>query len=196
MNIGIDIDDTLTNSSQVFIKYARIYNKINKINYIINTNELNQNKAFGWNEENKKEFAKKFLMKILLETRPNKNATEIIKKLKEEGHNIYFISARKDSEIANMFDFTRLWLEKYKICYKKLIVNSSDKLIDCNENKIEIFIDDNYLTCKRIQDNTKIKVLMYETNYNSWVDKSEIEKVKNWEDIYRIILQINKEKKR
>lgn len=195
MNIGIDIDDTLTNSSQVFIKYARIYNKINKINHTINTNELDQKKAFGWTEENQKEFAKKYLMQILLETTPNKNAVEIIKRLKEEGHNIYFITARKDSEIANMFDFTRLWLEKNKIYYDKLIVNSSDKLIDCNENNIEIFIDDNYLTCKRIKDNTKIKVFMYETNYNSWIDKIEIDRVKNWKDIYRIILQIDKEKR-
>lgn len=195
MNIGIDIDDTLTNSSQVFIKYARIYNKINKINHIINTNELDQKKAFGWTKENQKEFAEKFLMRILLEATPNKNAVEIINKIKEEGHNIYFITARKDSEIANMFDFTRLWLEKNKIYYDKLIVNSSDKLIDCNENNIEIFIDDNYLTCKRIKDNTKIKVFMYETNYNSWVDKIEIDRVKNWEDIYRIILQIDKEKR-
>ena len=44
MNIGIDINDTLTNSSQVFIKYARIYNKINKIKHVINTNELDQKK--------------------------------------------------------------------------------------------------------------------------------------------------------
>ncbi len=30
MNIGIDIDDTITNSSEIFIKYAREYNKLKK----------------------------------------------------------------------------------------------------------------------------------------------------------------------
>ena len=34
MNIGIDIDDTITNSSEVFIKYAKIYNKTRKKIYI------------------------------------------------------------------------------------------------------------------------------------------------------------------
>lgn len=30
MNIGIDIDDTITNLSEIFIKYAREYNKLKK----------------------------------------------------------------------------------------------------------------------------------------------------------------------
>jgi acid phosphatase class B len=32
MNIGIDIDDTITNSSDVFVKYAQIYNETKNIN--------------------------------------------------------------------------------------------------------------------------------------------------------------------
>ena len=54
MNVGIDIDDTITNSSEVFVKYARIYNKIHNITYKINTSEFDQNMVFGWSIDNQK----------------------------------------------------------------------------------------------------------------------------------------------
>ena len=38
MNIGFDIDDTITNSSEVFVKYAIEYNRMKKINYSIRKN--------------------------------------------------------------------------------------------------------------------------------------------------------------
>lgn len=79
MNVGIDIDDTITNSSDVFVKYARIYNEIHNITYKINTTELDQNKAFGWSIDNQKEFASQYLKQILKEATPNKDAVEVIK---------------------------------------------------------------------------------------------------------------------
>lgn len=42
MNIGFDIDDTITNSSEVFVKYAIEYNRMKKINYSIIKNEMDQ----------------------------------------------------------------------------------------------------------------------------------------------------------
>lgn len=72
MNIGFDIDDTITNSSEIFLKYAKEYNLIKNINYKINTKELDQTLAFGWNDENKTEFKNLYLKKILTETTPNK----------------------------------------------------------------------------------------------------------------------------
>lgn len=83
MNIGIDIDDTITNSSEIFIKYAREYNKLKKIHYNINVNEFDQSLAFGWNMENQKEFADFYLEKILNETVPHIYSADTITKLKK-----------------------------------------------------------------------------------------------------------------
>lgn len=47
MTIGIDLDDTISNSSDVFVKYALQFNKEKSIDYDININELDQTKAFG-----------------------------------------------------------------------------------------------------------------------------------------------------
>lgn len=186
LNIGIDIDDTITNSSEVFIKYARIYNKIKKINFKINTNEIDQTLAFGWSENNKKEFKKLFLRKILSEAIPNPNAFSAIKALKRKGHTIILISARTDGEIPNMFDFTKEWLEKNNIVYDELVVNSKDKLLECKKRKIDIFIDDNFYTCEQVSSESSIFVMMYKTNYNKSIP-TNIVKVKGWIEILSVI---------
>ena len=118
MNIGFDIDDTITNSSDVFVKYAKEYNQLRYIDYQINTNELNQSLAFGWNEDNKKEFLNLYLKKILTETTPNDDSVYVINELKRKGYKVFLIIARNDTEIPNMYEFTRNWLLLNGIKYK------------------------------------------------------------------------------
>ena len=129
MNIGIDIDDTITNSSDVFVKYAQIYNETKNINYEINKYEIDKNKAFGWSKLNENEFQKEYLEKILTEAKPLDDSVKIINKLFNIGYNIIFISSRKYSEVNNVYDLTIKWLKKYNIKYTKLIVNSMNKLL-------------------------------------------------------------------
>ena len=193
MNVGIDIDDTITNSSEVFVKYARIYNETHNITYKINTFELDQNKAFGWSIDNQKEFASQYLKQILKEATPNKDAVEVIKIIKKLGVNIFLITARKDSEISEMYEFTKEWLIDNGIEFDKLLVNCDDKLKECIDNDVKLFIDDNYFTCKKILDYEKIKVLLYETNYNKKYNESELVRVQNWNQILKVIMKILKE---
>lgn len=195
MIIGIDIDDTITNSSEIFIKYAKLYNHQKGINYKIDTSQLDQSKAFGWSEDNKIEFARMYLKRILEETKPQKNVKLVIDRLKEKGYKIYFITARKDEEINNMYDFTKKWLIKNNIKFDKLIVNSINKLNDCIINSIDIFIDDNYITCKNISEKLKIPVFMFSTNYNINYSKLKFYRVYNWNEIYTKIEEINDKKK-
>jgi len=187
MNIGIDIDDTITNSSEVFVKYAIKYNKEKKINYPIDTTTLDQEKAFGWNNNNKKEFASLYLKKILREANPHQDVVKVIRKLKDSGHKIFFITARTDEEVLGVYDFTREWLLNNNIYFDKLIVNSVDKVNICKANHINVFIDDNYETCKNVFEELNIPVLMFQTKYNEIFSDFNFECVKNWEEIlYKI----------
>ena len=198
MNIGIDIDDTISNSSEIFIKYAKIYNKENYINFKINTNELNQEKAFGWNEYHQKIFSKKFLNKILNETKPKKNAVSIINRLKGNGNKIIIITARSNSELRNIYDITENWLKIYNINFDKLIVDSQSKELDCIKNNIDIFIDDNYKICEKVNEKANIPVFLFNTRYNSNCKSLNVERVFNWNEIYmkinNIKLGVNDEK--
>ena len=156
MNIGFDIDDTITNSSEVFVKYAIEYNRMKKINYSIRKNEMDQTLAFGWNDNNKIEFKKLFLEKILMESTPNEDVINVINYLKNNHHTIFLITARSDYEISNIYELTEKWLLKNKIKYDKLFANSKDKLSICKENNIDIYVDDNFDICNNIFKNSKI----------------------------------------
>lgn len=187
MNIGFDIDDTITNSSEVFIKYAKEYNQKKNKFYSIKNDELDQTLAFGWNDIDKEEFRKKYLKKILTETVVNDNALDVINKLKKRGYKIYLISARNDNEIPNMHEFTMNWLIENGVYFDKLIVNCNNKLSACKEEKIQIFVDDNYATCRNISDNSPIFTMLYTTRYNKKY-KTNLVRVDNWNEI---LLNIN-----
>ena len=49
--------------------------------YKINTNELDQKLAFGWNDKNKKEFKEEYLPKVIMEAVPNENTIKVLKKI-------------------------------------------------------------------------------------------------------------------
>lgn len=193
MNIGFDIDDTITNSSDVFVKYAKEYNQLRHIDYQIDTNELNQSLAFGWNEDNKNEFLNLYLKKILTETIPNDDSVYVINELKRKGYKVFLITARSDTEIPNMYEFTRNWLLLNGINYDKLYVNCKNKLDVCLKNNIDIFVDDNYNTCKIINEESKIKVLLYSTRYNKPI-KINFLRVEKWKQI--LLFAVMQEEKR
>jgi len=148
---------------------------------------LDQEKAFGWNNNNKKEFASLYLKKILREANPHQDVVKVIRKLKDSGHKIFFITARTDEEVLGVYDFTREWLLNNNIYFDKLIVNSVDKVNICKANHINVFIDDNYETCKNVFEELNIPVLMFQTKYNEIFSDFNFECVKNWEEIlYKI----------
>lgn len=193
MNIGFDLDDTITNSSELFVKYAIEYNNLKEITYPVNTNELNQTLAFGWNEKNKKEFIKLYLKKILTEATPNKDVIKVIKYLKKKGNKIYIITARNNSEISNMYEFTNKWLLTNRIDFDNLIINCKNKASICIKNHIDIFVDDNFTICDEVYKNSETKVMIYTTKYNKSI-KTDFIRVANWQEILLYITRFKKEK--
>lgn len=188
MRIGIDIDDTITNSSDIYIKLAKEYNRKKGIKYKINSNELDTKKAFGWEKENLDEFLHKYLKKVLNYAEPKPDSVEIINKLKEEGNEIYFITARSEEEInSGMYILTERWLKKNNYQYNLLIIDSKEKLKDCIKYKIDIFIDDSYLNCKLIKDKMGITVLLFTTRYNKKEKENSFIRVNNWIEIYECL---------
>lgn len=182
MTIGIDIDDTITDSSSLFVKLAKKYNKDKKINYNIDLTEWNQEKAFGWNLDNQKEFKELYLVSIFKGAKPKSKVAKIIHKLKEEGYKIIIISSR--SKTKTIKDITLNWLYKNKIEYDKIILGSTDKSQDVLKNKVDVFIDDNWEVVNQISKERKIPVFLFKANYNMKYNGSMIEKVDNWKDIY------------
>ena len=185
MRIGIDIDDTITNSSDTFVKYAKKYNDENNIKYPIDQSTLDPQKSFGWDIINVNEFLDQYLEDVLNNTDAKDDSIEIINKLKEEGNEIIFITSRSENEIKNsMFELTDKWLKKHNYKFDLLVIDSKEKNNDCIKYKIDVFIDDNYNNCKKVKETTKIPVILYSTRYNIKEKDNSIIRVNNWFEIY------------
>ena len=195
MRIGIDIDDTITNSSDIFVEYAKQYNKEKNIQHKININSLDVKESYGWEKENLNEFLHKYLEVALNNIDSKSDSIEIINKLKKEGHEIYFITARSEREIeGGMFELTENWLNKHGFNYDLLVINSKEKVKDCIKYGIDIFIDDSYRNCKLIKDGIGIPVLLFTTRYNIKEKDESLIRVSNWYEIYNYLKSIQEEK--
>ena len=192
MIIGIDIDDTITDLSDIFLKYATLYNKENEIDFKIDKTQWDIDKAFGWNNDDFMKFSKKYLEILLNEAKPKKGCVDVINKLREDGNKIVIITARNSEELIDPYDFTKNWLELNNIGFDKLVVNSNKKEEDCINNKIDVFIDDRPENCENVYKKLHIPVFLFDSVYNTNDKNSLIERVFSWEEVYLKIRSIQK----
>lgn len=190
ITIGIDLDDTISNSNEIFLKYARIYNEEKNLNFPIDENQWDLSRAFGWNDNNYKELREKYLKTLLNEAKTKENAENVIKKLKNEGHEIIIITARHEEELGDPYDFTKAWLESNNIYFDKLIVNSQEKEVDCLENNVEVFIDDSFKNCINVYKKLHIPVFLFDSRYNKHNSYPDIERIYSWDEVYSKIKNI------
>ena len=103
MNIGIDIDNTITEVQNKLNKAAYDYaiklgknieNADNPLEDIKN-NKDTYKKKFQFSYDELKYFLKNIQEEITNKATPRENAVEVINRLKKEGHKIYIITARK-----------------------------------------------------------------------------------------------------
>ena len=190
MNIGIDIDDTIANSTEEWIKYALEYEKkhpeiikeYNKKFEKLTTHKWLE-EFFKWNEKDKINFFREYTEKAFKMLEIKQNADIVINRLYEQGDNIYIVTARHDmDDSTDVIGITKEWLLKNNIKYTKIFFNENTKLDICKKEKIDIFIDDSYTICKELSKN-KIPVLLMKSKYNN-IEDSKIPKVENWDEIY------------
>lgn len=192
MIIGIDIDDTITDLSDIFLKYATLYNKENEIDFKIDKTQWDIDKAFGWNNDDFMKFSKKYLEILLNEAKPKKGCVDVINKLREDGNKIVIITARNSEELIDPYEFTKNWLELNNIGFDKLVVNSNKKEEDCINNKIDVFVDDRLENCEKVYEKLHIPVFLFDSVYNTNDKNSLIERVFSWEEVYLKIRSIQK----
>ena len=143
MKIGIDIDDTTFLTVKSMVKYADIYEEeisglpINEDNFGLITNRFYLNKLYGWDDETKFSFFRKYYKNVLEECTMLPNADKVIQKLKEEGDIIHFITARlMNIEGCDTEKITKESLKKFNIPYDYLDLHVSDKLKFFKEKSI------------------------------------------------------------
>ena len=183
MRIGIDIDDTITNSWKCLIPYySQLFN--------IPEEELHKRKPYYAAVENMigiDEFFEKIkpiydgaTSKITLKD----NVKETIDKLYDLGCKVYFITARGKG-FTDPYKVSKDYLDKHHIKYEKLIVNAWDKSIACREELIDLFIDDSYKHCKEVA-HIGINVLMPTEYYNQ--EYTEFTHINDFSEVYDYVV--------
>lgn len=199
MRIGIDIDDTLTNTSELLLAYAQKYDyedlkrstslSKEKAFSIINGNSLEN--GMMWTKQQADSFKDKYHESVLQNASIKPFAKEIIDKLIQEGNKIFFITARnnKGDRISDSYLISKKLLENNHIKYHKLITECSDKLKICKKNNIDLFIDDKLETCLELKNNGITSFLM-NTPLNNNLNEEDVIRVYSWIDIYYKIKNI------
>lgn len=189
MRIGIDIDGVLTNINQYLCDYGSkyFYEKYGRIN--INLDEFLLSKMFNVSKEDATNCYMSVLESYATKEPARKYASDIIKKLKNDGNEIYIISSRCSDGTGNlsnkMPNIIKDWLKRNNIPYDMLFLYADDKLKVCLENNIDIMIDDCEANIKKVS--SIIPVICYHANHNINCIGDNIYRAYSWYHIYSII---------
>ena len=190
MRIGIDIDGVLTNIERFILDYGSKFCFDNNIPLQIKPGIYDEQKCFEWTYEQTIKFWNEYIVYYATEYPAREFASEIIKKLKEDGHEIYLLTARNNygvptSHLDKMPELVSAWLEKNDIPYDKVIYTEGSKLPYCVGNYIEVMVEDKPENIIEVA--TKIPVINFISFYNMNIEGNNITKAYSWYDVYDII---------
>lgn len=196
--IGIDIDNVLSNFNEELLKEFLNHDKELRNTGIIDENAYITKGMFDWSTEELDDFYNNNIERIAKNLKVIDEAPEYIKKLKENGYEIYIITAR-GSFLSHSADVMSIeenrnivleWLKKNNINYDKIIFSPENKLEICLENDIDLMIEDKVDNINKIS--KKIPVICFNVGYNKECEGKNIIRCYSWYDIYAKIKNIKK----
>lgn len=188
MKIGIDIDDTISETYSTIIPYAQKYTieelgKSGKTNKVEAKDHMYTTALLGWSKEEEYGFFSKYYEQYISEVDIKHLAKEYLERL-AENNEIYLITARFEIENTNIEEITKQWLKDKGVPYKKLIINAQDKVAVAKEYGIDLFIDDSFKNCKAVSE-SGIKTLIMDSKVNSDFEINNVTRVYSWPQVYQ-----------
>lgn len=188
MKIGIDIDDTISDTFSALLPYAQKYHievlgRSGKVNTLNAPNHMYVRTIHNWTEKEDKDFLDKYYGAFVKEVKIKALAREYIEKLAKDNE-IIIITARFPGRYEKIEQLTKEWLEENKVPYNKLIFNAQDKVKIAKELGIDLFIDDSYTNCKEMAENG-IRTFMMDSKVNCNYDIDNVTRVYSWPHAYQ-----------
>lgn len=189
MRIGIDIDGVLTDFEQWQLDVGgKFFSKFNK--GVVNKDGYEITEIFNVSDDLDNQFWNEYLYEYVTKEPSRKYASEVIKKLKEDGNEIYIVTARylTDRNIEDGEKMRKIvvnWLAEQKIDYDEIIFSPEDKKENCKKYNIDIMIEDKVDNINKIS--SIIPVICFHAGYNKECKGKNIYRVYTWYDIYNLI---------
>ena len=198
MRIGIDIDGVLTDVERWQLDYGSKFYYERYQKEIVDFEGYDTNQIFNVDDKLDEEFWREYFKEYSLNVEARKFANEVIDKLKQEGHQIYIITARgsflsHSADVMSIEENQQIvlnWLKNNHINYDKIIFSPEDKLDICKENKIDLMIEDKVDNINKIS--KIIPVICFHAGYNKDCKNSNIIRCYSWYDIYSKINKLAK----
>lgn len=174
MRIGLDMDDTICGTDETLTKYAEAYCK-----------EKNIDKKTLWEDETiRNDFLDNNLTEIYQNVPIKKGAVKTIKKLKELGHEVYVITARKNKHLkVDAKELTLNYLKKEGIIVDDVITDAKDKCKICDDLDINIILEDSDYNFFALEKDGFDVILFDEFNKHKDIKK----RVTNWKDFLKYV---------
>ncbi len=192
MKIGIDLDGVIFDSERLYRAKGELFDIAHGGKGQIASDVFDVCDSYDWNEE----LRKKFIETVLYDAQEGSSfmpcAVEVIKRLKDDGHKLYIITARGNISQREI-DISLRRLKEVGLEFDGYHFSASDKLKVCQAEKIDVMIDDCFRHINAISQDG-INCLYFR---EQWIPKCQNEKTKevhNWGEIYRAVLELQKSK--
>ncbi len=190
MKYGFDLDDTLSDTMMLLNQFAKKFDVEELKGDGIFKIEPGECKdyyyfadALNWDKQNIADFFKKYYIDIIKNIVAKPGAKEFLQDLKENGNEIYIITARRERDDNLIEEITKDWLSKNDLLYDYLFINIKNKAEIVNKFKIDIFVDDSYNNCLEVSNETEAQVYLIENVYNEKVETTRIKRIRSINEI-------------
>lgn len=194
MRIGLDIDNVILDTDKYLRNEMLKEDKKKRNRGIINKHaDYILSGMFDWSKDEIEAFLIENMENIAKKVKPIAGARKYIRKLLNEGHEIYLISNRAVPYYKNAMQTTKDNLEANHILYTKLILTeTNDKSKECIDFKIDIMFDDRASNCLKLKEKN-INCYLVKTIYEKRTFKN-LEMVHNFKEIYFKVKEVSHER--
>lgn len=192
MRIGIDIDNTITCTSETILEYAQCFGRANNLNIVPNQQAYFLEDVLGWTRPVVEKFFASSLLEIYTHVKPQPMAVEIMREWSSRHYLILITSRPKYA--PGIEQATREWLDRHQIVYHQLIMNTtsnihySSKVEACLENGVEIMLEDHH--DQALELSSRLPVLLFSYPYNEHVQAGNVRRVKDWLEVKNIVQKL------
>lgn len=194
MKIGIDLDGVIFDSERIFRVYAELYDVIElHQNSIVDNREVKFQDRYNWPQSIIDDFLKKYQTYSIEKSEFIPGAKEVIKMLKDDGHELIIITARGNKKKEHITITEDILKKNNMYIFDKYIWGVENKSEICANEKLDLMIEDSDRNCKAISD-AKIKTIYFKDAPNFEMKETEyLKTLYNWGEVYRYIKEASNE---
>lgn len=191
MRIGVDLDGVLNDIAEWHFACGSKFCLEQNINRGFNPKGYYMEEQFHLTGEENLEFWRQYIFDLLIAMPSRPYASEVIHRLRKDGHKIIILSARDNQYLTNQYNammdyYVKSWLNKYNIEYDELVINESNKRDKCLSIGLDLMIEDKASNVNAIS--KIIPVMVFDAPYNQGCTGKNVIRVYSWYQIYQEII--------